>query len=422
MAVAIALINAFVRRNTTAIGNFWVYLTRAIIYILLPLSIIFALFLVSQGSVNNLQPSVQIQTLEGKKQTIAQGPAASQVAIKQLGTSGGGFFAANSAHPYENPTPFTDYLHTLALLLIAAAFPFTFGALIKDRAQGWVIFTVMMLLFILGLGVVLWTESNGNPLLTGLKIDNGVNMEGKKVRFGAATSAIFASVATATAGGAANSSYGSLMPLTGLVLIFNMITGEVIFGGVGSGFIGMLFYGMLSMFLVGLMVGRSPGIYGKKLDSYEMVVTALVLFLPGVLQLILSAIAIAADPSATLGNPNFHQLSAVLYAYASGVGNNGSSFAGLDVDTPFYNLSMAIAMLFGYLITIISALAVASSLVQKNSSPVLTRFTTASLLFVLVLAGIVLIIGTLTFFPVFVLGPVLEHLYLLSNKTFAMVI
>ena len=419
MAVAVALINAFVRKNTEGIGNFWVYLTRSIIYVLLPLSIILSIFLVSQGSIDNLNPYVHVKTLEGKEQIIAQGPAASQIAIKHLGTSGGGFFAANSAHPYENPTPVTDYINILALLLIAAAFPFVFGALIKDRSQGFAIFIAMMLLFVIGLCFVIWSESHGNPLLTKLGIHNGVNMEGKEVRFGPLASAVFANSATATSTGAASSSYDSLMPLTGLVLIFNMAIGEVIFGGVGTGFVGMMFYVMLTMFLTGLMIGRSPEVYGKKLEAYEMIMTVLALFLPCVFQLILSAIAISLNVgTAGLGNPTFHGLSEVIYAYASGVGNNGSSFAGLKADTPFYNLTIAFAMLAGYLITIIPALAVAGSITRKNSSPLPTRFPTNGPLFILVLVGIIFIIGALTFFPVLVLGPVLEHLYILSGKTF----
>ncbi|HBC71709.1 MAG TPA: potassium-transporting ATPase subunit KdpA [Coxiellaceae bacterium] len=419
MAVAVALINAFVRKNTPGIGNFWVYLTRSIIYVLLPLSIVLSLFLVSQGSIANLNPYVHIKTLEGKEQIIAQGPAAPQIAIKQLGTSGGGFFAANSAHPYENPTPITDYVNILALLLIAAAFPFAFGALIKDRSQGWAIFIAMMLLFIIGLWFVIWSELHGNPLLTKLGIHNGVNMEGKEVRFGPLASAFFANSATATSAGAASSSYDSLMPLTGIVLIFNMAIGEVIFGGVGSGFIGMMFYVMLTMFLIGLMIGRSPEVYGKKLEAYEMIMIVSALFLPCALQLILSAIAVSISAgTSSLGNPTFHGLSEVIYAYASGVGNNGSAFAGLKADTPFYNLTIAFAMLAGYLITIIPALAVAGSITQKNSSPLATRFPTNRPLFILVLVGIIFIIGALTFFPALVLGPVVEHLYILSGKTF----
>ena len=277
----------------------------------------------------------------------------------------------------------------------------------------------MMLLFVIGLCFVIWSESHGNPLLTKLGIHNGVNMEGKEVRFGPLASAVFANSATATSTGAASSSYDSLMPLTGLVLIFNMAIGEVIFGGVGTGFIGMMFYVILAMFLIGLMIGRSPEVYGKKLEAYEMIMTVLALFLPCVFQLILSAIAISLNVgTAGLGNPTFHGLSEVIYAYASGVGNNGSSFAGLKADTPFYNLTIAFAMLAGYFITIIPALAVAGSITRKNSSPLPTRFPTNGPLFILVLVGIIFIIGALTFFPVLVLGPILEHLYILSGKTF----
>ncbi|MBU0744874.1 MAG: potassium-transporting ATPase subunit KdpA [Gammaproteobacteria bacterium] len=419
MAVAIALINAFVRKNTLGIGNFWVYLTRSIIYILLPLSIILSIFFISQGSIDNLRPYVHAQTLEGKEQIIAQGPAASQIAIKNLGTNGGGFFAANAAHPYENPTPLTDYISILSFLIIAAAFPFTFGALMKDRAQGWTIFIAMMLFFVIGLGIVLWSESHGNPLLTKLNIYNGVNMEGKEVRLGITSSAAFANSATATATGASSSSYGSLMPLTGLVLIFNIAIGEVIFGGVGSGFISMMFYIILTMFLIGLSIGRSPEAYGKKLSSYEMIMTVLVLFTPCIARFILSAIALSTDAGASGPSiASVHGLSEVLYAYASAIGNNGSSFASLKSDTTFYNLTLAFAMLFGRLITIIPALAIAGSIAQKNSSPTNTRFLTTTPLFILALTSVILIIGALAFLPTLVLGPILENLYLLFGKTF----
>jgi len=419
MTIAIALINAFVRKNTYGVGNFWVYLTRSIGYILLPLSIILALLLISQGTPDNFKSYVHVKTLEGKEQVIAQGPAASQIAIKHLGTNGGGFFAANSAHPYENPNPFTDIINILALLVIAAAFPFTFGALMKDRAQGWTIFIAMMLLFIIGLAFVLWSESHGNPLLTKLHIQNGINMEGKEMRLGTHASVAFANSATATTSGAASSSYTSLMPLTGLVLIFNMAIGEVVFGGVGAGFINMMFYIILSMFLVGLMIGRSPEIYGKKLDSYDMLITIIALFVPNILQLIFSAIAISMDSnSAGLINPGFHGISEVFYNYTSAIGNNGSSFAGSNTDTKFYNLMIAFVMLVGYLAKNISALAIAGSIIQKNSSPLATRFPTASPIFILVLAIVILFIGTLTFLPVLVLGPVLEHLSIISGKVF----
>ncbi|EKE01637.1 MAG: hypothetical protein ACD_21C00085G0001 [uncultured bacterium] len=410
MAVAVAFINAFARKNATGIGNFWVYLTRSIIYILLPLAVVLALVLVSQGCIENLSPYVHAQTLEGKEQIIAQGPAASQIAIKYLGTNGGGFFAANSAHPYENPTPFTDFLALLSFLVIAAAFPFTFGAMVNNRARGWTIFIAMMLLFVAGLGVTLWSELHGNPLLAKLGIQNGINMEGKEVRVGSLASAFFTNATTATSSGATNASFGSLMPLTGLVAIFNMVIGGIIFGGVGSGLVGMLFYAVLTMFLIGLMIGRSPEIYGKKLEPYEMVVVITALFLPGIFKLILSAIAVSTDVGiAGLGEPSSHGLTEIIYAYASSIGNNGSSFGGLNFNTPFYNLTTAFAMLAGRLILILSALALAGSLVQKKTLPVARCFPTTSPLFVMVLAGIV-VINALSFFPIFVLGPILEQL------------
>ena len=415
ITIAIALINAFIRKNSTGIGNFWVYLTKSIIYILLPLSIALAVFLISQGTPDNLSAYTQTQTLEGNKQIIAQGPAASQVAIKHLGTNGGGFFAANAAHPYENPTPFTDFINILALLLIAAAFPFTFGALIKDRSQGWAIFIVMMLLFVIGLGLALWSESGTNPLLTKFNIQEGLNMEGKEVRFGTLSSTAFANSATATSGGASNSAYTSLMPLTGLVLIFNMAVGEVIFGGAGYGFIGMMFYVMLAIFLIGLMIGRSPEVYGKKLNPYEMILMVSALFLPACIHLILSAVAVSAGSGAAgLGSQNIHGLSEIFYAYMSGVMNNGSSFASLNTNTTFYNLTISFAMLSGYLISTVTALAIAGSVVQKNSSPPATRFPTSGFLFILVLTIIILVISALSFFPIFVLGPILEHLQFFS--------
>lgn len=419
MAVAVALINAFTRKNAVGIGNFWVYLTRSIVHILLPLSIVLALFLVSQGSVDNLNSHVHARTVEGKEQIIAQGPVASQVAIRNLGTSGGGFFAANAAHPYENPTPLTDYISILALLVIAAAFPFVFGALIKDRAQGWAIFVVMLLLFIIGAYFVVGSELYSSPLFTKLGISGGVNMEGKEVRFGSLASAVFANAATATSAGAANAAYDSLLPLASLVLIFNMVIGGIVFGGVGTGFIGMMFYVVLTMFLIGLMIGRSPEVYGKKLDPYEMIMTVLALFLPCILQLLLGALTLTLNVgTAGLGNPAFRGLSEVIYAYASAIGNNGSALAGLKANTVFYNLITGFLMLFGRLITIIPALAIAGSIAQKNITPPATRFPTASALFVLVLAGVILIVGALTFFPVLVLGPVAEHLYVLAGKVF----
>jgi potassium-transporting ATPase potassium-binding subunit len=413
IAVGIAFIQGFIRKSVNAIGNFWVYLTRAILYILLPLAIVFSLIFVSQGVVQNFNEYAHVKTLEGTTQVIAQGPAASQIAIKHLGTNGGGFFAANSAHPYENPTPLTDYLEIYALLIIAAAFPFAFGALVNNRRQGYAIFLAMFLLYFFGLGVALWAECHGNPLLSKLGITHGVNLEGKEVRLGTLASVVFAHASTATSTGAVNALHDSFMPLSGLVLIFNMAIGEVVFGGVGVGFIGMLLYAILSMFLIGLMVGRSPEIYGKKLEPREMILTVIALFVPAISQLIFDALAISSHVGvANLGNPAFHGLSEVLYAFASGMGNNGSAFAGLNANIPFYNLALAAAMLMGRVLILLPALAIAGSLVTKKINPPSARFPTASPIFVMVLVGVVIMLGALTFFPVLVLGPFLEHLFI----------
>lgn len=418
IAVAVAVINAFVGKGQ-GVGNFWVYLTRALIYILLPLAILLSITLISQGCIDNLKPYVHARTLEGKEQIIAQGPAASQIAIKHLGTNGGGFFAANSAHPYENPTALTDYLEIFSLLLIAAAFPFAFGALLNSRAQGWAIFIAMLMLFIISLGFIIWAEAHGSPLLVKLGIHNGINMEGKEVRTGLLSSVVFADATTATAAGAVNSLHDSFMPLAGAAAIFNITIGGAIFGGVGLGFIAMVFYAILTMFLVGLMIGKTPEIYGKKLEPYEMIMVATALFLPSCVTLILSAIAVSTPVGvASLGNPSSHGLSEIIYAYASSVGNNGSAFLGLNSNAFFYNLTTAFGMLFGRSITIISALAIAGSLAQKKSLPMTARFPTTSPVFILVLVAVVLIVGSLTFFPVLVLGPILEHLHIVAGQVF----
>lgn len=414
MSACIAFLRGFIRKTTYQLGNFWVILTRTILYVLLPLSIIFSLIFVSQGEVQNLHPYVKAQTIEGKQQVIAQGPTASQIAIKHIGTNGGGFFNTGSGHPYENPTPLTDYLEILGMLLIAAALPFTFGAMMNNRKQGIAIFSSMFILFLLGLGVALWAELHGSPILQKLGISGGVNFEGKEVRMGNFDSIFFANATTATSTGSVSASYDSFMPLTGLVLIFNMAIGEVIFGGVGTGIIGMLLYAILAMFLIGLMVGRSPEIFGKKLDPFEMIMTILALVLPAILQLILSAIAITSSKGlVALGNPGSHGLSEVLYAFASAIGNNGSSFSGLNANLPFYNLTTGIGMLAGRFITIIPSLAIAGSLGLKKINPAKVRFPTESPTFVVILSGVVVLIGALTFMPVYVLGPILEHLTLM---------
>lgn len=416
IAAGIAFIHGFQRKTTTLIGNFWVYLTRAVLYVLLPLAIILSLTLVSQGVVQNFNSYTKVQTVEGSEQVLAQGPAASQIAIKHLGTNGGGFFAANSAHPFESATPLTDYLEILGLLIIAAAFPFTFGAILKDRKQGWSIFAAMMLLFVICLSVEIWSEFHGSPLLEKIGVLHGVNMEGKEVRTGQLASLVFANSTTSTSTGAVNTMHDSFMPITGLVLIFNMAIGEVIFGGVGVGFIGMLFYAILAMFLIGLMVGRSPEIYGKKLEPFEMIMASTALLCPAIVQLIFSAIAVSSKVGiANLGNPGSHGISEILYAFASGMGNNGSAFGGLNADVPFYNLMIGAAMFIGRVVTIVPALAIAGSLVEKKLAPTTARFPTAKLPFVIILALTVMLLGALTFFPVWVLGPILEHVSIFSG-------
>jgi K+-transporting ATPase ATPase A chain len=415
-----ALIRGFIRKSAAAIGNFWVDLTRCVLYVLLPVVIIWSILLVSQGAVQTLSPSIEAQTLEGSKQVIAVGPAASQVAIKQIGTNGGGFFNANSAHPFESPTPLTDFLEVLGLLLIAAALPFTLGAMLKNRRQGLVIFAAMMILYLAGLGLFTWAEMQGNPLLEKAGVASGINMEGKEVRFGIIHSVLFAQSTTVTSCGAVNSMHDSLMPLSGLVLMFNMAIGEVIFGGVGTGLIGMLAYAILTMFLAGLMIGRTPEFMGKKLELFEMIMAVVIIVSPAILLLILSSAAISIQAGVgSLGNAGPHGLSEIIYAYASTSGNNGSAFAGLNANTIFYNLTTSLAMLVGRFSTIIPALAVAGALAAKKIVPVsVATFPTTSILFIVMLVSVVIVVGALTFFPVFTLGPLLEHLLLAIGKTF----
>lgn len=419
ISVAIAFIRAFTKKSTTELGNFWVDLTRSIVYVLLPLSIVFSIILMSQGVIQNFNHYVEAVTLEGSVQTIAQGPVASQVAIKHIGTNGGGFFNANSAHPYENPNPTTDFLQILALLLIPTALPFTFGSMIKNQKQGWILYAAIMTLFLIGLLVSIYSEAQGNPLLAKLGVQNGSNMEGKEARFGLLNSVVFSQSTTATGCGAVNNMHDSLMPLTGLVLMFNMMIGEVILGGVGVGLIGILAYGILTMFLIGLMIGRTPEIFGKKLESYEMIMTVCLLMLPSFIQLLLGSLAISTSAGlSSLNEHGPHGLSQVIYAFASGAGNNGSAFAGLNANTFFYNTTMSLTMLIGRFAVLIPALAIAGSLANKKQVPIDARFPTETPLFACMLVFVVLIVGALTFFPVLVMGPFLEHLFIQLGETF----
>ncbi len=420
LAAAIALIRSFVRRNTPTIGNFWVDLTRSVLYVLLPLTLIWALLLASQGVVQTLGPYISAQTLEGGEQVIAVGPAASQIAIKQLGSNGGGFFNVNSAHPFENPTPLSNFLEMLAILLLPASLPFAFGAMLNNRRQGWAIFAAMMVLFLMGVGVALWAEQQGNPLLDELGVSGGTNMEGKEARFSLLESVLWAVSTTATSSGSVNTMHDSMMPLTGMVLIFNMVVGEVIFGGIGVGLISIMFYAIMTMFLAGLMVGRTPELLGKKLEPFEMIMAAIALLAPSITMLLLAGTAIILPEGlSSLNNAGPHGLSEILYAFASACNNNGSAFAGLNANTVFYNLALSLGMLVGRFATILPALALAGSLASKKIVPTsLATFPVASPLFVVMLVGIVIIVGALTFFPVLVLGPILEQLMILEGRTF----
>lgn len=420
IAAVVAVIRGFVRKTSQAIGNFWVDLTRSIFYVLLPLAIIWSLLLVSQGVVQTLSGSITAHTLEGSQQIISVGPVASQEAIKEIGTNGGGFFNTNSAHPFENPTPLTDFLEILGLLLIPMAIPFMFGAMLNNRRQGVAIFTAMMILYLAGLGFFASVEMHGNPLLQKIGVANGLNMEGKEVRSGIMNSVLFAQSTTSTSCGAVNSMHDSMIPLSGVILLFNMTIGEVIFGGVGVGLIGMLSYAMLTMFLAGLMIGRTPELLGKKLELFEMVMSIIIILSPAILLLVMSGIAVSIHAGlSSLSNNGPHGLSEIVYAFASAAGNNGSAFAGLNANTIFYNLTTSLAMLIGRFSTIIPALAIAGSLANKKTVPAsIATFPTTGLLFIAMLVGVIIVVGALTFFPVFTLGPILEHLLMLTGKTF----
>ena len=420
IAVLLPLIRAFTYKLKKTIGNFWVDMTRSVLYVLLPLSIILAVLLVSQGVVQTFHPYIKAETLEGTEQLIAVGPAASQIAIKELGSNGGGFFNANSAHPFENPTPISNALELFAILLIPAALPFAFGKMVNNRRQGFAIFAAMMVLFIMGLCATLAAEWNGNPLLLKAGVKDGINMEGKEVRFGIGQSVLWGQATTVTSNGSVNSMHDSAMPLTGLLYMFNMAIGEVIFGGVGVGLIGMLMYAILAMFLAGLMIGRTPEFLGKKLESGEMIMAVMVIVAPAISSLIFAAIAVTTKTGlASLNNGGPHGLSEILYAFFSAAGNNGSAFAGLNANTVFYNLTLSFVMLVGRFMTILPALAIAGSLaLKKTVPPTSATFPTASPLFIALLVGVVIVVGALTFFPALVLGPFLEHLMILAGHTF----
>jgi K+-transporting ATPase ATPase A chain len=417
IALAIALIRGFARREASGLGNFWVDLIRCTLYVLLPISVVVALFFVWQGVPQNLSAYVDATTLEGAKQAIAQGPVASQEVIKVLGTNGGGFFNANSAHPYENPTALTNLVQMLLLIGIAAGLTNVLGRMVNDERQGWAIFAVMGILLFIGVTTVYWAESQGNPAFTDFNVDSapstlqaGGNMEGKEVRFGITPSSLFATVTT-DAGGAVDATHDSFLPLGGMVLIVNMALGEVTFGGVGSGLYGMLAFAIVTMFVAGLMVGRTPEYLGKKLEAREVKMTMLAILSYSLSILGCTALT-AAVPQGVAGiaNSGPHGFSEILYAFASATGNNGSSFAGLSTNTLFYNMVLAAAMAMGRFIYVIPLLAVAGSLAQKKRvTPSAGSVPTHSPQFVGLLVGVVLIMGGLAYFPAVSLGPVTEQ-------------
>ena len=418
-AALLALIRGFTRKNSDTIGNFWIDLTRTTLYVLLPIAIVFALIFASQGVVQTLSPYITAQTLNGANQIIAVGPVASQEAIKMIGSNGGGFFNANSAHPFENPNGFTNILETFAILMIPMALVFAFGYIIRNFKQGLAIFSAMMILLVAGMGVAYWSESQPNPIMEKIGVSGG-NLEGKELTFGVAESVLWGVPTTSVSNGGVNSMHDSVMPLTGLVYMFNMGIGEVIFGGLGVGLIGMLFYVILTMFIAGLMIGRTPEFLGKKLGPYEMTMAIIALVVPAAMILILTAIAIVLpDGLAGLNNPSAHGLSEILYAYSSALANNGSAFAGLTANTVFYNLTLGLGMLIGRFIVIIPALAIAGSLAKKGKVPMSSAsFPSTNALFVIMLVSVVVIVGALTFFPVYSLGPILEQLFLQGGLTF----
>ena len=433
MAVLVAVIRGFVQKQMETIGNFWVDLVRSTLYILLPLAIVLSVVLVSQGVVQTFNASTKATLLEPAKnaegkivseQVIALGPAASQVAIKQLGTNGGGFFNVNSAHPFENPTPLTNFLEVLAILLIAAALCYTFGYMVKDRRQGWAILAAMFIIFIPCLWACMHFEQAGNPFLDKLGIDQrssvlqpGGNMEGKEARFGIANSAIWATATTAASNGSVDSMHDSYTPLGGLVPMWLMQLGEVIFGGVGSGLYGMIAFIIIAVFIAGLMIGRTPEYLGKKIESYEMKMASLMILIPPILVLIGTAISVVLSAGKnSILNPGPHGFSEVLYAFSSASNNNGSAFAGLTTNTFFYNIAQGSAMLIARYWLAIPALAIAGSLSKKKIVPVSSgTLPTHTPLFIVFLVMVILIVGALTFFPALALGPIVEHLMLAGS-------
>ena len=427
IALAIALIRGFARRTAKTVGNFWVDMTRCVLYILLPISLVIGIFFVWEGMPQNLGAYTEATTLEGAKQVIAQGPVASQEAIKILGTNGGGFFNANSAHPFENPNALTNFIQILMIFSIGAGLTNVFGRMVGSQRHGWALFAVMGLLFLAGLVTVYAVESGANPAFAALHVDSapsalqaGGNMEGKETRFGITASALFATITTDTSCGAVNTMHDSLLPLAGMIPLLNIQLGEIIFGGVGSGLYGMLLFAIVAVFVAGLMVGRTPEYLGKKIEAKEVKMAMLAILILPLSILGFTAVAVVIKPGlAGLSNAGPHGFSEALYAYTSATGNNGSAFAGLSANTPFWNTTLGVAMWIGRFLFIVPMLAVAGSLASKKLVPASAgTFPTDGGLFVGLVVGVILIVGGLTFFPALALGPVVEHFAMLSGTLY----
>ncbi|NTT85278.1 potassium-transporting ATPase subunit KdpA [Tabrizicola fusiformis] len=421
IALAMAVTRAFARSGVATLGNFWVDMTRAALYVLLPLSVVVALALVAFGVPQTLSNAVDATTLEGARQTIALGPVASQEAIKQLGTNGGGFFNANSAHPFENPSALSNILAIWAMLVVSAALPITFGRMVGSERQGWALLSAMAILLILGAALVYWAEARGNPLITALGVDTGLgNMEGKEVRFGQAMSALFVAVTTGLSCGAVNTMHDSLTPLGGLVPMVLIQLGEVLPGGTGSGLYGMVVFCVLAVFVAGLMVGRTPEFLGKKIEAREIRMAVLaVLILPLVILGFTAVAAVLPAALSSLNNAGPHGFSELLYAYSSAAGNNGSAFAGLNANTPWFNTTLGIAMVLGRFAYVLPVMAMAGSLAAKPRGQASSgSLPTTTFLFVGLLVGVILILGGLQFFPALALGPIVEEVLMHTSATF----
>jgi len=415
IAVLIALTRGISRKCTDQLGNFWVDLTRSVGYVLLPLSMVLSILLVGQGVVQNFKATETVQTLQGAQQVIPMGPAASQIAIKQLGSNGGGFFNANSAHPFENPTPFSNFLEMLAIILIPASLTFTFGKMVGAPRHGWMVFMVMMTMLVTGLVISLGSEYSPNQVLGNIPL-----MEGKETRFGITGSVLWSTITTAVSSGSVNAMHSSLSPMAGMIAMINIMLGEVIFGGVGAGLYGMVIFIILTVFIAGLMVGRTPEYLGKKIGAYEVKMSILAVLAPSFVILIFTALASVSQAGLSgLSNAGPHGFSEILYAYASAAGNNGSAFAGLNANTVFYNLTLGLGMLIGRFGVIIPVMAIAGSMAEKKITPPSAgTFQTDNGLFAGLLIAVILIIGGLTFFPALSLGPIVEHLLMNSGITF----